>query len=311
MERLANANDQATITKYVFSYQKEKELGMNNRDDKPQLSFYRPEEHRWWKSPKKIGIGLGVVAVLGLSYYGYDKFNHYQIEQRVSANQKADSGKKHKVASHADKLANKDISFDQNTDIPDAATLQKYRSSSEKLSFNGYISVPKQNGVTVPITPLQINEGASNKVLAYGAGTVNPNQVMGQGRYTVAAHNVGYGGGKLMFSPMQKDSSIDVDKQPKVYLTDMKKIYVYQLNKKSDNPTGKQSISFRNNGKIADDSQVKDGVPEIAMVTCDEDGLVFNWHPEKRLIMIGKLIKTVDVRYATSSEKSLFPALAE
>lgn len=84
----------------------------------------------------------------------------------------------------------------------------------EKLYTRAYITVPRQKGVSQPIMPLMINEGVSDKVLAYGAGTPRRNEMMGQGNFAVAAHN--FGNNKTYFSPMQR--RINVNKQPKVYL---------------------------------------------------------------------------------------------
>lgn len=269
-----------------------------------KINSKRPFKKPMNKWLKRLWI---VVAILTLgigSVSGYVLINHHQIEQQVSANQKADSKTKHHASTHAEKLANKDISFDQNGDIPDAKTLQSYRNLPEKLSFDGYIAVPKQNGVSTPIKTLQINEGASNKVLAYGAGTIKPNQVMGQGTYGLAAHNVGYGGGSLMFSPMQK--GIDVNQEPKAYLSNGKNILVYQFYKESDSVKGRQVISYKGGGKVADD--VTNGEdPRLVLATCDEPG-AWNSHPENRIIMTAHLIKAVSFNGATDFEKSLFPA---
>lgn len=259
----------------------------------------RPKKWLYW-----LAITFGVLLVAVGGYKGYEAWNNAQIIAQASANQKADQNKNQKVSTHSEKLANKDISFDQNSDIPDAKTLQKYRASSEKMSFDGYIAVPKQKGVSTPIKTLQINEGASNKVLAYGAGTLKPNQVMGQGTYALAAHNVGYGGGSLLFSPMQK--GIHVNQEPKAYLSNGKNILVYKFYKESDSVKGRQVISYEGGGKVADD--VANGEdPRLVLTTCDEPG-AWNKHPENRIIMTAHLVKAVSFNGATDYEKSLFPA---
>ncbi|GAK31538.1 sortase [Weissella oryzae SG25] len=282
----------------------------------PKPNNKKPLKHRnplkkrkkWFK---RLAIGTGALAVgflivLG-AYKGYEAWNVHQIEAQVSINQKVDAKQSPKVATAANKFANKDISFDQNADIPDAQSLQKYRSLPEKLSFDGYISVPRQAGVSTPIQTLQINEGVSNKVLAYGAGTLKPNQVMGakDHNYAIAAHNVGYGGGKLMFSPMQ--NGINVNVQPKAYLTDGRNIYVYQFNKESDSLSGRKVISYRNGGGVASDDVAKNQ-SVITLVTCNEDGTWTN-NPEKRIVMTAHLIEQVNKYDASDFEKSLFPQI--
>lgn len=260
-----------------------------------------PKRAKKWLYWLAIAFGVLVVAIGG--YKVYEAINNSQISAQASANQKADQNKKRHVAEHSDKLDNKDISFDQNSDIPDAKTLQKYRSLPDKLSFDGYVAVPKQSGVSTPINTLQINEGASNKVLAYGAGTLKPNQVMGQGNYSIAAHNFGFGSGRFGFSPMQR--AIDVNSEPRAYLSDGKNIYVYQFNKESDKLPGRKSIPYLKGGGVTADSLATDKAV-LTMVTCDEPG-VWNNSPKNRIVMTAHLIRTIDWNYATDSERNLFP----
>jgi Sortase (surface protein transpeptidase) len=185
--------------------------------------------------------------------------------------------------------------------IPNSATLKKYANSSEIVYGRGYVAVPAQKGVTQPISSLAINEGSSNKVLAIGAGTVQPGAVMGQGNFTIAAHN--FGNNVTYFSPMQ--NSIDVDATPKAYLTDGKKIYVYQFNKTTDDVSGRRVVSYKK-GSVANVNNTLDGKAMLTMITCDEPG-IFTLHPDNRLVLTGHLVSEHSVDKATASEEALFP----
>ncbi|GAK31325.1 sortase [Weissella oryzae SG25] len=275
---------------------------------KSEYSFYNPKKDRWWRSPKKILIGLGtIVTCLGICvglYYGYAAFNNYQINQQVSANQKADAKMKFKAATAQEKEKNQDLSFTQNDDIPDAKTIQRYRALPEKLNHVGLVAVPIQKGVTTPIKTTWINEGSSNKVLASGAGTIKGNQVIGIGNFAIEAHTVKFGNNTVLFSPMQH--AIDVNKTPKVYLTDGKKIFVYEFYKESDPIKGRQKLDY-SHGEVASDSRVQND-PLVTMSTCDEEER-WDTNTKSRIIMTGHLVSQVNKYDASDFEKSLFPQI--
>ncbi|KRN74802.1 sortase [Weissella kandleri] len=217
--------------------------------------------------------------------------------------------------------------YSSGSNIPNGYQLKKYHNSSGRLDHRGYIAVPKQTGVTIPIRSMQINEGSSNdnlqnKAMSYGAVTGKANQVMGEmGNFGVEAHT--FPDGRTFFSPMQH--GIDVNKKPLVYITDGKKLYIYQLNAQKDS-SGKDSIdplkSYDNPTKIPGEriihqihgnvmsDEAADGLAMLTMSTCDErDEQKFNLSPVNRIVMTGLLVETKPFNSANESEKLLFPQL--
>lgn len=122
--------------------------------------------------------------------------------------------------------------------------------------------------ISVPAVHMQlpIVYGISNINLTIGAGTMKQEQVMGQGNYSLAGHNMN--NGKTLFSPLTK-----AKEGMKVYITDFQTIYEYQI---SDmfivKPTQVEVIQDQGDEKL------------ITLVTC-------NYNGEKRMIIRGKLIK--------------------
>lgn len=92
---------------------------------------------------------------------------------------------------------------------------------------------------------LPIFKGVSNYVLSSGAGTMKPNQKMGEGNYALASHNY-FGDKKILFSPL-----VNAKEGMKVYLTDMENIYVYTIQSvKQIHPTQVEVIEDVPNQKL-------------------------------------------------------------
>lgn len=138
-------------------------------------------------------------------------------------------------------------------DVVDAQTKKK------DVHAIGVISLPAVH------MQLPIVYGISNINLTIGAGTMKQEQVMGQGNYSLAGHNMN--NDKTLFSPLTK-----AKKGMKVYITDFKTIYTYQI---SDmfivKPTQVEVIQDQGDEAL------------ITLVTC-------NYNGEKRMIIRGKLI---------------------
>lgn len=255
---------------------------------------------------RKLKYGLlitgGVLLVAGASVGGMEAYNHAIVKTATAHAQKVGLRKKANIApSNEIEAQSSKLDYGSNNHgIPDAKQLAEYQKLPEQVYGRGYIAVPKQHGVTQQIDSLVINEGASDKVLSLGAGTPRPGEVMGQGNFAVAAHN--FGNNVTYFSPMQRN--IDVNESPKAYLTDGKRIYVYQFNKTSDDVPGRKVVNYRQ-GEVLDDSAGK-GKVILTLITCDEPG-IFTLTPENRLLLRGYLISSEPVKQASASEKALFP----
>lgn len=113
--------------------------------------------------------------------------------------------------------------------------------------------------------------------MSTGAGTMREDQVMGKGNYPLAGHYMTAKG--VLFSPIE-DTKIG----QKVYLTDLKKVYVYRIYmKRVVDPT---AVWLVNNTK----SNI------VTLITCADGGI-------NRWAVRGKLIQT---KKATTKNLSVF-----
>jgi len=128
------------------------------------------------------------------------------------------------------------------------AEVLKAQTKANKMPVIGSIAVPSVD------MQLPIVKGVGNAALAVGAGTMKPNQSLGQGNYALAGHY--FEEKDILFSPLYKASIGD-----SVYITDLTNIYEYQL-------TTKNVIA-------ATDVYVIDDIPDkrvLTLITCADNG---------------------------------------
>ncbi|KRM94244.1 sortase A [Lentilactobacillus senioris DSM 24302 = JCM 17472] len=114
---------------------------------------------------------------------------------------------------------------------------------------------------------LPIGIGVSNAVLVRGAGTLKPDQKMGEGNYALAGHYMT--NTRILFSPIKR-----VQKGNRIIITDMKKVYTYQ--------------AISNQIVDKDDVEVLDDQPGrklITLITCAS----WRWNEPDRIVVQGKL----------------------
>lgn len=146
------------------------------------------------------------------------------------------------------------------------------------LDVLGAVAIPDANLNTAVI------KGMSDVAMVSGAGTMFPDQVMGQGNYTLASHHIGYGTDILL-----NNISDSVTVGDKIYLTDLTNVYVYEtFFVEAVNPDQVQYIS-----------QEVTGNPIITLMTCTAD-LTQRW------IVQGNLTETVAFGEAPAEVQALF-----
>lgn len=174
---------------------------------------------------------------------------------------------KKKVAANQKKKGMFDYSKVQDIDIA-KVTRSRVKNTSNAI---GAIAIPKVN------LYLPILLGLSDDSLSTGAGTMREDQVMGQGNYPLVGHYMTAKG--VLFSPIE-DTKIG----QKVYLTDLKKVYVYRIYmKRVVDPT---AVWLVNNTKKK----------IVTLITCADGGI-------NRWAVRGKLIHT---KKATTKNLSVF-----
>ena len=146
------------------------------------------------------------------------------------------------------KVAQKEFDFSQTKDL-DFQAVAKARANKQAVNIIGEISIPAIK-MTIPIAT-----GVSNTTLALAAGTMRPDQQMGQGNYALAGHNMAHGS-KILFSPLYYHAKVG----QKVYLTDMKHVYTYRI--------------YERKFILATRVDVVNDTPEkiLTLITCDATG---------------------------------------
>lgn len=151
-------------------------------------------------------------------------------------------------------------------------------SGEADLDVLGAVAIPDANLNTAVI------KGMSDVAMLSGAGTMFPDQVMGQGNYTLASHHIGYGTDILL-----NNISDSVTVGDKIYLTDLTNVYVYEtFFVEAVNPDQVQYIS-----------QEVTANPIITLMTCTAD-LTQRW------IVQGNLTETVAFGEAPAEVQALF-----
>ena len=148
---------------------------------------------------------------------------------------------------------------------------------AQKLPVIGGIAIPELE------LNLPIFKGLNNINLYYGAGTMKPDQVMGQGNYSLASHHVfsAKNAENMLFSHLDR-----AEKGMKIYLTDKDKVYSYEITEVK-----------RVTPDRVDEIQDREGIDEITLVTC------VDYDAAERIIVKGILSETKS--YAETSSDVL------
>lgn len=164
---------------------------------------------------RKIGILISCLLIIGgLAYtfvnsqfFQYELIKYSQKQNTINVNQKTINKNKQKKANFNGEATK------------DADTQTVFDNTAKKdIPVIGMMSIP----AIKMVNPIINGYGKNGDYLALGACTMKPNQIMGQGNYSLAGH---YMDSNTVFHSLHK-----VTKGMNVYLTDFKKIYVYQVN---------------------------------------------------------------------------------
>lgn len=181
-----------------------------NKDDKKQDTKV---SYTWLKI---TGVVVVVLAACGLIF-------NQQLMGMIIHHQSSSAHylkvSKKVMAANSKKKGN----FDSKSAVPVSPTnLAKAVLANQTKPIIGGISVP-QLGINLPI---MLDDGKYS--MLYGAGPLQPHQVMGEGNYTLASHdmwtNASYYSHTLLFTPLKQ-----AQKGQDVYLTDKHKVYHYVI----------------------------------------------------------------------------------
>ena len=221
-----------------------------------------------------ILLGIGIVIMV---HQAWPVVQVYLNQQDVAvANYTAEE-----LQENASDQSNGQFDFNEVRNVS-AAEVNQVRSDIESgnadLDILGAVAIPNANLNTAVI------KGMSDAAMVSGAGTMFPDQVMGQGNYTLTSHHIGYGTNILL-----NNISDSVTVGDKIYLTDLTNVYVYEtFFVEAVNPDQVQYIS-----------QEMTGDPIVTLMTCTAD-LTQRW------IVQGNLTETVAFGEAPAEVQALF-----
>ena len=221
-----------------------------------------------------ILLGIGIVIMV---HQAWPVVQVYLNQQDVAvANYTAEE-----LQENASDQSNGQFDFNEVRNVT-AAEVNQVRTDIElgEADFDilGAVAIPNANLNTAVI------KGLSDAAMVSGAGTMFPDQVMGQGNYTLASHHIGYGTDILL-----NNISDSVTVGDKIYLTDLTNVYVYEtFFVEAVNPDQVQYIS-----------QEMTGDPIVTLMTCTAD-LTQRW------IVQGNLTETVAFGEAPAEVQALF-----
>ncbi|MDV2567041.1 class A sortase [Levilactobacillus brevis] len=222
-----------------------------------------PKKHRWRWLWTVLFIFLLAISLALI-------FNEQIKNWLISSYQPRISRKS--VQSNQKKKASYDFSKVKSLDF---STVANARWNTADIHVVGEILMP-QSKVHLPIA-----KGISNEVLALTAGTMRPDQKMGEGNYPLAGHHMT--SQTILFSPLYWKTRVG----QKIYLTDAKRVYEYQVSVRKFIPaTDVQVIA-----------QIKQKL--VTLITCDATGA-------NRLMIRGKYVKQMAYKDAPTSVQKGF-----
>lgn len=222
-----------------------------------------PKKHRWRWLWTVLFIFLLAISLALI-------FNEQIKNWLISSYQPRISRKS--VQSNQKKKASYDFSKVKSLDF---STVANARWNTADIHVVGEILMP-QSKVHLPIA-----KGISNEVLALTAGTMRPDQKMGEGNYPLAGHHMT--SQTILFSPLYWKTRVG----QKIYLTDAKRAYEYQVSVRKFIPATDVQVIAQTKQKL------------VTLITCDATGA-------NRLMIRGKYVKQMAYKDAPTSVQKGF-----
>ncbi|WP_165002842.1 MULTISPECIES: class A sortase [unclassified Enterococcus] len=171
----------------------------------------------------------------------------------------------------------KEASFDFDAvESMSTESVMRAQMSRPELPVIASIAVPSVS-INLPVF-----RGLDNASLLYGAGTLSPDQKMGEGNYALASHRAN--NPELLFTPLE-----NLELGAKIYLTDLENVYTYKaVFKEKVAPTDTQLLDIDEDKKL------------VTLITCGDMDAV------TRLVVQGELESVTPMEDATDDMRTAF-----
>lgn len=276
---------------------------------------------KWKKIVSNLCFIMALLCGIGAGYVAFWQYQHPTAEVAKVIAQPSSQGKKQPKIIHG-KIPRKKVKYESGVELRSAKQLQKYQRIRQPIYLRGYFTIPKI-GVYQPVY-----EGTNVKTLAYGAGTIKPNQTMGGlGNYAIAAHNLVDWYWGHSFGLLQPINTNGLN----AYLINDKRLYMYRLvdkkivpktasmpwtanektermlsayNKQSDYHIKADSLAEAKMGNNPNGQYYY--APDLTLYTCYEQPPNYNV-ASHRILVFGIRRGSKPISKMSSYEKSLFP----
>ncbi|KRN01286.1 sortase (surface protein transpeptidase) [Levilactobacillus senmaizukei DSM 21775 = NBRC 103853] len=157
----------------------------------------------------------------------------------------------------------------------DFSTVANARWNTANIHVIGELLMP-QSKIHLPIA-----KGVSNEVLALTAGTMRPDQKMGEGNYPLAGHHMT--SQTILFSPLYWKTRVGQN----IYLTNAKQVYVYKVSVRKFIKATDVQVVAQTKRKL------------VTLITCDATGA-------NRLMIRGTYVKQMAYKDAPTAVQKGF-----
>lgn len=230
-------------------------------------------------SNKKAWLLATAFAVVGIGLLAYQPVMNHIIGpmQLNKAYAEVNTLSAEDIQANIERLMSEELSQEERDKLFD------YNSVSTITTLEANPVINTQNvvgGIYVPSVNMMmpIMYGVSQDVLKNSAGTMKPEQRMGEGNYAIIGHNSR--NQNALFAPIRR-----INEGDSMYITDKNKVYEYKMTvKKVVQPTAIHVIDDVEGKKI------------LTLLSCNKDGT-------KRVVVQGELVNEFD--YADASEELL------
>lgn len=168
---------------------------------------------------KLITIGIILLFLVGLALVFINPIEDFLLKRSAKQLDISNYSTEQLQQNNDKEVADADFEFEevQSLSIQDVLRAQ---ASTENYPVIGSMYVPSVE------MQLPILKGVSNDALAVGAGTMKPDQKLGEGNYSLAAHYIE--GRDVLFGPLYRAKVGDA-----IFVTDGSQIYEYKINNKN------------------------------------------------------------------------------
>lgn len=197
------------------------------------------------KRSRLVTVLLIIVLIVGIGLIFYNQIESFIIS-KLGKDLSLDKYSVEDLEKNNDMDASFDFDAVQTLSILDVLEAQ---ANAKNMPVIGSLVIPDVD------MKLPILKGVSNYAMAVGAGTMKPEQKMGQGNYALASHFV-QKRENILFGPLYRAKKGD-----EIFLTDLKNIYEYKISDiKVIQPTDVYVID-----------DIKDKTL-LTLITCAEEG---------------------------------------